>query len=97
MSDKEKPRQRRSHGDTWLPSGGIVADAIRAADVAAGSANHDDGYRLRHALTARVAYMHCRQKLTWSAPFSSSISRASSGLAISRPSPSMTWRAARTC
>jgi hypothetical protein len=25
MSDKEKPRQRRSHGDTWLPSGGIVA------------------------------------------------------------------------
>jgi len=50
MSDKEKPRQRRSHGDTWLPSGGIVADAIRAADVASGSANHDDGYRLRHAL-----------------------------------------------
>jgi membrane AbrB-like protein len=36
------------------------------------------------------------QKFTLSAPLSWSISRASSGVAISSPSPSMIWRAART-
>src|SRR6516225_3799376 len=37
------------------------------------------------------------QNATWSPPLSSRISRASSGLATERPSPSMIWRAARTC
>ncbi len=37
------------------------------------------------------------QKFTRSPPFSESVSRASSGVAMPSPSPSMIWRAARTC
>ena len=37
-----------------------------------------------------------RQIFVLSAPFNSRISRASSGVAISNPNPSMIWRAMRT-